>query len=171
MSVMAGHRWHVVQTQPHAERKANAHLNRQGFDTYLPRYLKRRRHARRVEIVQAALFPGYLFVAIDMATQRWRCISSTVGVRRLVCDGDQPSVVPPRVIEALRSREDERGFVQLRRRPRFAVGQKIRIEEGAFADCLGLFEDMGDGERVTVLLDFFSRKVRVALDAEFVTAA
>ena len=34
--------------------------------TYLPRYLKRRRHARRVDIVAAPLFPRYLFVAIDM---------------------------------------------------------------------------------------------------------
>jgi transcriptional antiterminator RfaH len=43
---MSEARWYVAQTQPNAEAKAVAHLNRQGFGTYLPRYLKRRRHAR-----------------------------------------------------------------------------------------------------------------------------
>ena len=43
--------WYVVQTHAIAEMKASMHLGRQGFEVYLPRFLKRRRHARRVEIV------------------------------------------------------------------------------------------------------------------------
>ncbi|MGH9550353.1 MAG: transcription termination/antitermination NusG family protein, partial [Terriglobales bacterium] len=50
-------KWYVVQTHPYAETKAAAHLGRQGFETYLPRYVKRRRHARRVNTVAAPLFP------------------------------------------------------------------------------------------------------------------
>jgi transcriptional antiterminator RfaH len=69
-----GARWYVVQTQPHAEAKASQHLSRQGFDIYLPRYLKRRRHARRIETVVAPLFPRYMFVAVDTSVQRWRAI-------------------------------------------------------------------------------------------------
>ena len=64
-----------------------------GFETYLPRYEKRRRHARRVETVAAPLFPRYLFVAIDLASQRWRSIHSTIGVSRLVCNGEDPAVL------------------------------------------------------------------------------
>ena len=67
-------RGYVVQTQPHAESKAMGHLIRQGFATYLPRYLKRRRHARKIETVAAPLFPRYLFVTVDMETQQWRSI-------------------------------------------------------------------------------------------------
>jgi len=37
--------WYAVQTQPNAEMKAVAHLARQDFEVYLPRFLKRRRHA------------------------------------------------------------------------------------------------------------------------------
>ena len=73
-------RWFVAHTQPHAEVKATAHLARQGFQIYFPRYLKRRRHARKVDFVAQPLFPRYMFVAIDMATQRWRSIQSTFGV-------------------------------------------------------------------------------------------
>src|SRR5215471_3544035 len=131
---------------------------RQGFEAYLPRYLKRRRHARRVETVAAPLFPRYLFVAVDVATQRWRSIQSTLGVTRVVCNGDEPAPVPGRVIDEIKEREDPRGLVCVSRRPRFLQGDRIRVIEGAFADCLGLFEGLSDRERVTILLDLLGRK-------------
>jgi len=162
--------WYVVQAQPNAERKAVAHLERQGFVTYLPRYLKTRRHARRVEIVPAPLFPRYLFVGIDLDTQRWRSIFSTVGVSRLICHGEQPTAIPEQVINSLKLREDE-GYVRLDYRPSFRVGDKIRVLEGAFADCLGLCEGMRDRDRVAILLDLLGRKVRVTVDLEAVAAA
>jgi len=164
-------RWYVVQAQPHCETKATWHLNRQGFATYLPRYEKRRRHARRIETVAAPLFARYLFVAVDMASQRWRSIQSTIGVSRLVCNGENPAVVPDGVVEGLRRRENERGFVQLVSRPRFAPGERVRIVDGIFASCLGLFDGISDGERVAVLLDLLGRKVRVVFDDLSVVAA
>jgi transcriptional antiterminator RfaH len=164
-------RWYVVQTQPHGETKAVWHLGRQGFDTYLPRYEKRRRHARRIETVAAPLFPRYLFVAIDMASQRWRSIHSTVGVSRLVCNGDDPAVLADGIIDGLRRREDERGYVRLDSRPRFAVGDPVRIVDGIFTSYLGLFDGISDGERVAVLLDMLGRKVRIVLDDLSVAAA
>jgi transcriptional antiterminator RfaH len=162
--------WYIVRTHARAEVKASLNLERQGFATYLPRYLKRRRHARRIEIVPAPLFPRYLFVAIDLATQRWRSIHSTFGVAQLVCNGEDPSVVSAAVVDELRKREDDKGFVQLARRG-FARGEKVRVVEGVFSACLGLFEGMTDNERVTILLDLLGRKVRVVLDRESVAAA
>ena len=164
-------RWYVAQTHPHAETKASLHLRRQGFDVYLPRYLKQRRHARRVEKIAAPLFPSYLFVTIDMATQRWLSIDSTFGVTRLVRVGDRPAPVPQSVIDALKGRENSAGIVQLDRRPRFLPGDKIRVVGGAFCDCYGLYEGMSARERVAILLDLLGRKVRVILDTEIIEAA
>jgi transcriptional antiterminator RfaH len=76
--------WYVVQTQPNAERKAVVHLARQGFETYLPRYRKSKRHARRTQIVAAPLFPRYLLVSVDLASLRWGSLRSTVGVSGLL---------------------------------------------------------------------------------------
>jgi transcriptional antiterminator RfaH len=164
-------RWFVAHTQPNAEAKAAAHLDRQGFQVYLPRYLKRRRHARRIEIVGAPLFPRYVFVAVDLVAQRWRSIYSTVGVARLVGNGDDPAAVPDAVVAALKSREDARGFIPLDSRPGFRPGEKVRVLDGAFSSCLGLFEGMAERERIAILLDLLGRKVRVVLDADLVTAA
>jgi transcriptional antiterminator RfaH len=164
-------RWYVVQTHPHAEFKAAAHLIRQGFETYLPRYLKRRRHARRIEHVAAPLFPRYLFVAIDRTVQQWRCIHSTFGVARFVCNGDDPAWVPDSVVDELHMREDPQGFVGLATRPRFEHGDKVCVRDGVFSTCLGLFEEFTDGERVAILLDLLGRKVRVVIDEDSVVAA
>ena len=163
-------KWYVVQTQANAENKVVAHLLRQGFATYLPRYLKRRRHARRIDVVTAPLFPRYLFVEIDTAVQRWRSIFSTVGVSRLICNGQLPAPVSQRVIDLLKNRENTSGLIQLDR-PKFKIGDKIRILEGAFYDCLGIYDGMSDRQRVEILLDLLGRKVRVLLDAEAIAAA
>jgi transcriptional antiterminator RfaH len=162
--------WYAVQSRPNAENKAVAHLLRQGFTTYLPRYLKRRRHARRVDIVPAPLFPRYFFVAIDLTAQRWRSIYSTIGVSQLICNGDMPAAVSGEVVTTLKAREDAAGFIRLEPRP-FRPGDKIRILEGVFADCFGLYDGMPDRDRVTILLDLLGRKVRVVVDAEAVAAA
>lgn len=169
--IVPGPRWYVVQSQPNAEAKAVSHLNRQGFDTYLPRYLKRRRHARRVETVPASLFPRYLFVAIDLNAQRWRSIFSTVGVSRLVCQGEVPTPISTNIIDGLKAREDNSGFIQLDQRPKYRPGDIIRVLDGAFADYLGLCEGMKDSDRVAILLEMLGRKVRVTVDIGAVVAA
>src|SRR4051794_22258157 len=99
--------WYVVQAQVNGEAKAAQNLKRQGYDVYLPRYLRRRRHARKVDFVVRPLFPRYMFVAVDLATQRWRSIQSTFGVSRLVCNGEDPATVPSCVVGAIKAREDE----------------------------------------------------------------
>jgi transcriptional antiterminator RfaH len=166
-----GSRWYVAQTHPHSEAKASVHLRRQGFPIYLPRYLKQRRHARSIETIAAPLFPGYLLVSIDLTTQRWVSIDSTFGVRRLVRDGDRPAAVPQHVIDALKHREDARGFVQLNRRPGFSPGDKIRVVGGAFCDSIGLYEGLSGRERVAILLELLGRKVRIVLDTETIEVA
>lgn len=164
-------RWYVVQTQVNGEAKAAVNLQRQGFEVYLPRYLKRRRHARKVDVVAKPLFPRYMFVAIDLATQRWRSIQSTLGVSCLVCNGDEPATVPDGVVEAVREREDDKGFVRMEAVSAFMRGDRIRILGGALVDSTGLFDGLADHDRVLILLDMLGRKVRVLLDADAVAAA
>jgi transcriptional antiterminator RfaH len=164
-------RWYVVHAQPNAEAKAVRHLENQGFRPYLPRRLKRRRHARRVEHVAAPLFPRYLFVRLDLDRERWRAIRSTVGVADLVCRGDGPAPVPDGIVEAIRAREDERGLVLLREAPSFHKGDAVTIAEGALEGCAGLFEGASDQERVVVLLNLLGRQVEVRVPAEALDTA
>jgi len=171
MTDLSTSRWYVVETHSHAEVKVAAHLRRQGFEIYLPRYRKSRKHARRVDIIPSPLFPRYLFVAIDLASQRWRAVRSTVGVARIVSSGEAPTPIAHKVIYSLKSREDADGFIRLEAATPFARGDKIRILGGAFESCVGIFEASRDSERVEILLNLLGRMVRVLLDAgEFAAA-
>lgn len=161
----AGTTWHVVYTRPNAEEVAARNLQRQGFEVFLPRYQKKRRHARRVETVVRPLFPRYLMVAIDLAVDRWRSVRSTLGVAGLVGSDERPTPVPTAVIDELLSRRDESGLIVSDEQP-FRPGDRVQLIDGAFAEFLGRVERLTDSERVAVLLDLMGRGVRVTLSAE-----
>ena len=164
--------WYAVHTQPNAELKAAAHLARQGFVAYVPSFLKKRRHARKVETVRAPFFPRYLFVAIDLSCQRWHAINSTIGVSRLIGHGNIPTPVMAGVVEELKRRQGDDGLLQLELpAARFRCGDAVRVVGGAFEACLGMFEALSDQERVAILLDLLGRKVRIVLDADAIEAA
>jgi transcriptional antiterminator RfaH len=162
--------WFVVRTQSRAEEKAMLHLTNQGFTTYLPRYRRRVRHARRNQVVLRPLFPGYLFVSLDPDRCRWRSINGTVGVREILTNGDSPLAVSDRIIDEIRAREDETGAVKLAA-PSFAPGQAVRLLEGPLADLNGLFEEMRDENRIVLLVSLLGRKVRMQVPAAAVVAA
>ena len=163
--------WFAVHTLPQSEQRAALHLRNQGFDTYLPCYRKRVRHARQVKDRARPLFPRYLFLAMDLAAARWRAIRSTIGVAELVTTGDRPAPVPQRVIDEIRAREGEDGLVILPQRPAFGAGERVAIQEGALTGQTGIFECMTDFDRVVVLLDLLGRQVKVRLPAEAIAAA
>lgn len=156
-------RWFVVRTHPNGEFKALSHILRQGFDAYLPRYLKRRRHARKTDTVQSPLFPGYIFVGMDPERARWRALNSTVGVSELICHSGRPAPVPDEVIDDIRQHEDESGYVVLGRQAELRRGDRLRITDGAMADHVGIFDAPSDQHRVFLLLDLLGRQVRVKM--------
>lgn len=162
--------WYVVHTHARAELLAAGHLERQGFDVYLPLYGKRRSHARRVERVAAPLFPRYLFVSMDPDAKPWLCVRSTVGVASVVCNGSRPVPLPARVLEEIRSREDGSGLVALARDEPFAIGARLRIVDGPFTHQLGLCEGMASNERVMLLLDLLGQSVRINVPLQAVRA-
>jgi transcriptional antiterminator RfaH len=170
MTALPEARWYVVQTHVNCEAKAAINLERQGFGVYLPRYLTRRSHARKVDMVARPLFPRYLFVAIDLPAQRWRSIGSTIGVSHLVSSGDIPASVSHDVVGALKGREDDSGYITLDRRVVFSPGDKVRVRAGALVDSLATVE-INDRDRVAILLDFLGRKVRVFVGGDLIAAA
>lgn len=163
--------WYVAQTLHHREMRAAHELEAQGFGAFVPLYLKRRSHARRMTLGPAPLFPNYLFVSFDPTRQRWRCVNGTIGVARLIMGIEGPARVTPGIVEGLMASRDDKGFIALPKRPNFVRGEAVRITAGVFAAGLGLFEDFSDQDRVAVLLDLLGRKVRVVLGEDCVEKA
>lgn len=147
-------RWYVVHTQTRAEERAQWHLRNQGFECFVPRCLKTRRHARKTDTVLEPLFPRYLFAHFDADASRWLAINGSRGVVALLTDGNRPVPIPEGVIEELRSHSDEAGVTPLSALGMFWKGRKVRVKSGPFQGQIGEVADaLTKGrDRVQILL-------------------
>jgi transcription antitermination factor NusG len=154
--------WAAAQLVPQRDGLALHCLRQAGFETYAPRLRERRTvHGRKV-VRTPLLFPGYLFVLIEL---QWHTARWAPGVVRLVMNGTAPVAVPDRVIDALRARE-RGGLIELPRPPKFRPGDHVRVLHGPFIGQVGLFAGMKPRERVEVLLGFLGgQRVTLAADA------
>lgn len=155
--------WYVVATQPGREVLAARHLENQDFRIFLPTCRRIVRHARRKSAIESPLFPGYLFVALDPAVNRWRSINGTVGVRYLVSAGGSPLALPFGFVEALRESIDRDGSPSMA--SGLEVGGAVALMSGPFADRIGLLDRLDSNGRVRVLLDLMSTIVPVETNA------
>lgn len=157
--------WYVVQTQPLKETVAHENLETQGYTSYLPMFLKTRRHARKTEMVKVPLFPRYLFVQFDIETQRWREINGTRGVVGLLMNNQMPAMLPEEVIHTLKAQESENGVLTDRVLALFSVKDSVRVLDGPFAGHEGTIAGFTDQQRVEILLNFLGREIKVAMQS------
>lgn len=140
--------WCAAQLQPGRDRLALHFLQLNGFQTYAPRLRDRRIERGRKVIKTPLIFPGYVFVQIEL---QWSQARWAPGIARLVMDGDTPAVVPNAVIRSLKSREVG-GLIELPKPPKFKRGDHVQIRRGPFAYKVGLVIGMRPRERVALLL-------------------
>jgi len=158
-------KWFVIQTHARAELRAQANLSRQAFTSFLPRFRRTKRGARRDEQILVPVFPGYLFVKFDPDRDQWRVINSTFGVRRLVSfSSERPQPMPEPAMDALLARCDEQLIT--RPLPQLVKGNEVRLMTGALANTIGRIEDFDDKGRVDVLLELLGRVMRVKVKAD-----
>ena len=156
--------WFLAQLKPNCAQVASRNLARQGFETFLPlEEVTRRAGSKFVTAVQP-MFPGYIFVAFDIAQGGWRAINGTYGITRLVGFGKDPAPVPAEIISGLMGRCDTQGKF-MASRP-LAPGDQVTIPRGPFVDFVGEVEKIAPDARVWVLLDLMGGKMRVSVPAE-----
>lgn len=164
-----GDRWYVVHAQPGCEERAGTHLATQGYTVFCPCFRKIVRHARKNSYKLAALFPGYLFVKLDLSRDRWRSINGTRGVIRLLALGDSPQPAPAGVVEELQIQTDRHGGFMLAQA--LSIGQQVRIAEGPLANLVGTLQRLDGADRVRVLLDLLGRSVPATLQGGMLDSA
>lgn len=163
-------RWYVVAAQPGRENIAELHLEKQGFAVWMPRQLRVVRHARRRHEKHVPFFPGYMFVSLDIARQRWRSVNGTLGVRSLIMQGERPVPCPPGLVEGLQALTAEDGTFNAA--AAMAPGDRVRIVSGPFAELVGTLVELDGPARGRVLLGLLQGEVPVTMNlAHLVPAA
>ena len=164
-----GERWFVARVLPHQENRALLNLHRLGFRSFVPRLRRTIRHARRLRDTLKPLFPGYIFIIIDLSKHRWHSVNGTFGVASLIMGAERPRPVPPGVIEALVASSESCGAVRLD--CRLEIGQKVRVLSGPFAETLGRLAHLDNRGRVRVLLEIMGMEVAAHLDRSAIAPA
>jgi transcriptional antiterminator RfaH len=157
--------WYLLQLKPGRWRVAADNLARQGVETFLPLRLIERRRLGRVQRVKEPAFPGYMFARFDPGRLRWRSLNSTYGVSKVVMlEADRPAAVPAGLVEELRLRCDDAGY--LKAIDDLRPGDLARIASGPFADLMCNIDKLSGGDMVRVLLALMGQTVAVTLPRE-----
>lgn len=149
--------WGVAMCKANSEGLAQYHLGRQGYETYLPKFSSK----VGKEIKIKALFPRYIFVRIEL---QWHSINGTRGITKLLMRESTPAVLPDKIIENLKMREDPKGLISLPDPPKFRPGERVRVVNPSLEGYIAVYEGMRPNERARVLLELLGQVVPVELD-------
>jgi transcriptional antiterminator RfaH len=156
--------WFLAQLKPNCAKIADKNLKRQGFQTFLPMEKETRQRNGKFVTAMRPLFPGYIFVAFDVAGGFWRTVNSTYGITRLVSFGKEPTAVPPDLVSQLMLRCDAMGKL-LPPKP-LKPGDHVTLTKGPFASLVAEVEKIAPDQRVWVLMEIMGGQTRVAVGAD-----
>ena len=157
--------WYTVSTSCNKELMALFNLKKQNFESYYPRYKKITKHARKLKTVIKPLFPGYLFVNIDVKKQSWSKINSTFGVKSLITMGSKPVSISEKIIQDLKGREDINGITNIITDVPYLKGDKILINDGPLQGKIGVFDGLSADKRIKVLFEILGRNLALSVSA------
>lgn len=158
-----GTTWFLAQFKPNSHNIAERNLTRQGFRTFLPMQEETKRASGKFIIQMRPLFPGYVFVALDMLRGGWRAVNSTYGITRLVSFGKEPTAVPLDLVSQLMLRCDAQG--KLLPPKLLKPGDQVTLTKGPFANFVAEVEKIAPDRRVWVLMELMGGQTRVAVGA------
>jgi len=155
--------WYLIQAQARQEAIAEMNLKRFGVETFCPRFKQSKvsRYKNQAK-GKEPLFPGYLFVRMDISTE-FRKVTYAHGVLRVVRFGSAPALVAEEIIHSIRAREDD-GLVVLSPSSSLNPGQTVLIDKGPFQGFEAIFEQELNGiNRVALLLKTVAYQGRIVV--------
>lgn len=156
--------WFLAQFKPNCANIAEKNLARQGFKTFLPMDEQTRQQNGKFITTRRPMFPGYIFVAFDVAQGLWRTVKSTYGITRLVSYGEKPAVVPSDLVSQLMLSCDASG--KLLPPQKLQPGDQVTLTKGPFANFAAEVVKIAPDRRVWVLMEIMGAKTKVVLAAD-----
>lgn len=153
-------KWVVVQTKISKEEKACENLMRQDFEVFYPKIFKYKKSYRKLNQTIKPLFPCYIFVHLKK-NDSWSKINSTFGVNKLIKFGSSIPSLPGGFIEVLKSKCDKNNVYDLDRK--FKTGDRVKVLKNSFYNAEAIFHEFIDSNRVIILLNILSSKVRTKI--------
>ena len=158
----SGANWYALQTYPRHEKHVCADLELRAVESFLPLYETVHRWKNGCKVrVELPLFPGYLFVRINLR-ERYKVLRLP-GAVSIVGSASGPWPLPEAEIESLRASLQTRRFEP---HPYLAVGQKVRIKSGPLANMTGFLVRQSGGLRVVLSVEMIRQSAAVEVDVD-----
>jgi transcription antitermination factor NusG len=152
--------WFALQVRSRWEATTSELLQGKGLETLLPTYTTKRRWSDRYKIVEAPLFPGYVFCRFNVHNRLPVLI--TPGVISVVGRGKVPVAVDESEILAIQA--VIRSGVQSQPWPYLEVGTRVRIKDDVLDGMEGILTSFKGNDRVVISVTLLRRSVALEID-------
>ena len=110
-------------------------------------------------------FPGYVLAEMEMTDDSWHLVKSTPRVTGFIGGtANRPLPITQREVDAI-MQQIQTGGEKPKPKVEFEVGQRIRVNEGPFADFNGVVDEVNyERNKLKVSVQIFGRETPVELD-------
>lgn len=156
-----GRRWYVVNTYSGHENKVKENLEKRVesmglqdclFNIVIPEHVETEiKDGKKINKTKN-MFPGYVLVEMIMTDEAWYIVRNTPGVTGFIGSsggGAKPFPVAEEEMESILRRL---GMSERKVQIDFAVGDRVRILSGAFANVEGTVEELHEDSQTAVVL-------------------
>ncbi len=113
---------------------------------------------------QRKIFPGYLFVKMELNEETWHIVKETPKITGFAGDGTKPVPITEEEVEDILSQMKE-GVSKVKSKVSFNAGDSVRVIDGPFVNFIGTIEEVKpDKRKLKVLVSIFGRATPVELD-------
>jgi transcription antitermination factor NusG len=156
--------WFAVHVRTRHETAIASFLEAKGYEQFVPLYKFKKRWSDRVKVLEAPLFPGYLFCRFD--PQFRLPILKTPGVIQIVGYNRIPTPIEETEMSAIQT-VIESGM-QTQPWPFLEVGECVKIGAGSLRGLEGIVVKMKENHRLVVSVTLLRRSVAVEIDSSLV---
>ena len=154
--------WIVARNKTNQDKIALINLELQNFEFFQPKFKTISRVRNKFKEIIKPVFPGYIFIAINLEEKNWHKINNTRGISRILVFGNEIPLIHCKLIKELKYR------FSLNNTPKvvdpFEIGMNAEITNGPFAELIGKIEEIDADQRIWILLDILGNQTRVSIN-------
>jgi transcription antitermination factor NusG len=154
--------WYALAVKPQHEFRVYEGLKSlTDVEGFFPTYKDKRIWSDRVKILDAPLFPGYVFARFEYPATRVPVLR-VAGVRSIVGFGSAPRPLAESEIGTIKTLVNS--VFPIRPWPFLRAGQRVRVEHGPLRGVEGIILEQKDEWRMVVSVELLQRSISVLVD-------
>ena len=153
--------WYAVYTRPRWEKKVHERALMQGFESYCPLNVVRKRWSDRYKTIEEPLFKSYLFV--KLSDEELTTIRFIDGVVNFVYWLGKPAKIKDSDIIRIKKFLNEYSDISVEAIPAPKPGDKVKVDEGVFMDQEGIVLSV-DKKKVEIRIESLGVQLVAQID-------